>query len=480
MQTSSEDTEAHTPAPPVTPPPEKADTSVPDRPARRTRQAGIPARPAIVATVNTTATAAAGLHQAAGMPGLAIGAAAGSAALLAAVMRGRRSGRRSARRSAWRATVNAGRSGKRGTVGGATGGSRRGRRGGSRSGPGGVAPRKSGATKSPATGGKRKPATGATSSGSAKRHGSKRSADTGPATTDGSRRKQRRPTGGRQRAGRKGAGSNGRRSLLGWVGDKVRHGRHGARGGTTKNSGTSTPQQRRGAIHRAATAIRHPLRTANQAARRLNERRRHGAPRRAEARKRLAKATGHGLLAGLAGAAVGICRLSARRGWATARRVWANRRAKQRATGETTPTVADTVRDPKTSSTTKKAPPRRAATQGAPMASRFVEAAAEMAGAASAYSPTGMVQVGNDLARVPEALQHVADALRITVQQAHSQFPIHPQIVELLGGVFQQIQQAATTAQDIGPAFQSMHRVDLERHENPRVGEQMWDVSANR
>ena len=114
------------------------------------------------------------------------------------------------------------------------------------------------------------------------------------------------------------------------------------------------------------------------------------------------------------------------------------------------------------------------------MTSRFVEAAAEMAGAASAYSPTGMIQVGQDLARLPEALQHVAEALRITVQQAHGMYPIHPQIVELLGGVYQQLQQAATTAEEIGPAFRTLHRVEIERIENPRVGEQMWDISANR
>lgn len=110
---------------------------------------------------------------------------------------------------------------------------------------------------------------------------------------------------------------------------------------------------------------------------------------------------------------------------------------------------------------------------------RFIEAAAEMLGAAMAYNPEGMMQVGNDFNKMPEAFRNVANAMKRMAQRAHDQDPINPAILDQMNVVFQHLQAAATAAEELGPAFRNLHAVDIQRIEQPRNGERKWDVSAN-
>lgn len=110
----------------------------------------------------------------------------------------------------------------------------------------------------------------------------------------------------------------------------------------------------------------------------------------------------------------------------------------------------------------------------------FVAAATEMARAASAYQPTGMLQVGQDFAGLEEALRIHAEALRTTVENADANWPLAPQIVDLMRQIHSLQLKAAELASELTPAFRQLHDVDIARLENPRTGEQMWDVTANR
>ena len=86
------------------------------------------------------------------------------------------------------------------------------------------------------------------------------------------------------------------------------------------------------------------------------------------------------------------------------------------------------------------------------------------------------MQVGADLQRLPEALADVAAALQITVQRAQAEYPMHPQVVEVLANCYQAMSQVASTAAEVPTAFQRLHESDIARHEAPRTNEQMWDV----
>lgn len=103
-----------------------------------------------------------------------------------------------------------------------------------------------------------------------------------------------------------------------------------------------------------------------------------------------------------------------------------------------------------------------------------------MLGAALSYRPEGMMQVGNDFNRMPEAFRNIANAMQQMAQRAHAEDPIHPGILDQMQVVYQHLQSAATAAEELGPAFRSLHAVDIQRLEQPRINEQRWDVSANR
>lgn len=110
----------------------------------------------------------------------------------------------------------------------------------------------------------------------------------------------------------------------------------------------------------------------------------------------------------------------------------------------------------------------------------FVAAATEMARAAAAYQPTGMLQVGQDFTGLEEALRIHAEALKTTVENADANWPLHPNIVELMRQIHGLQLKAAELAAELKPAFTQLHDVDIARLENPRQGEAMWDYTTNR
>ncbi|MDV6290308.1 hypothetical protein R2F25_30330 [Streptomyces sp. UP1A-1] len=101
---------------------------------------------------------------------------------------------------------------------------------------------------------------------------------------------------------------------------------------------------------------------------------------------------------------------------------------------------------------------------------------------ASTYTPEGMMQVGRDFAALPDALEHVANAMRITTARADAEQPLDPRIVELMQNIYNLQMKASELARELAPAFRQLHAVDIERLQNPRKGahaEAEWDVRAN-
>ena len=210
-------------------------------------------------------------------------------------------------------------------------------------------------------------------------------------------------------------------------------------------------------------------------------------------RRQAARARGaawDGTVAVSRGVVTGLFRWNWRAGWDRMREVWAKRR--QRRADKATEAAAQQTADQNTTqpnapiATTVNRPtytptPARTSTHlGAPMSGHhFTASALEMAAAAAQYQPQGMLQVGQDFAGLQEALQLVAEAMRITTEKADAEQPLAPQVVDLMRGIYQLQQKAAEMAAELVPAFENLHHVDLTRLRNPRNGEQMWDVSTN-
>jgi hypothetical protein len=213
-----------------------------------------------------------------------------------------------------------------------------------------------------------------------------------------------------------------------------------------------------------------------RAARAAAERVRPHAERAAQAAGRLVRRTAGAARDGLAALAAGAWAFLTRGRRAAVdrlRNVWARRRNRRNTPPE--PEIADTVRRP--THTTPTTPPGGTTMSGG---HHFVAAAHEMARAASAYQPTGMLQVGQDFVGLEEALRVHAEALKTTVENADGHWPLHPNIVELMRQIHSLQLKAAELAAELKPAFEQLHDVDIARLENPRPGEPMWDVSANR
>lgn len=164
--------------------------------------------------------------------------------------------------------------------------------------------------------------------------------------------------------------------------------------------------------------------------------------------------------------------------WAAWKQHRANRKNKQTAIDLTKPerTISSVVRKPTNQIS-------RTVNGGILMPGHhFTGPAMEMARAAAAYEPQGMLQVGQDFVGLKEAMELVAEAMKITVENADAKFPLHPQIVEIMRNMHGLALKGAEMANELQPAFRSLHQVDLARLETPRkgvAGERMWDVSTN-
>jgi len=271
-------------------------------------------------------------------------------------------------------------------------------------------------------------------------------------------------------------------------------------GGAAKGAGKSASAAGKG----AAAVGRGAGRGAASAWRRTSEHRRLARA----GMKRAARYSGgvalDALTAGVAGAAVAMWHVSSTRGGETMRRVWSNRRDRRRGKnaereqraaeqaareaqsgGDQTNSstggkgIASSVRRPSVGAVSSNPTPQMGAAMSSGGGHHFTAGAEQMAQAAASYHPTGMMEVGRDFASLPEALDLVAEAMKTSVEQADAEFPLEPRVIEVMQGIHDLLMKASEMAAELPSAFQAAHEPDIARHENPRTGEQMWDVAAN-
>jgi len=109
----------------------------------------------------------------------------------------------------------------------------------------------------------------------------------------------------------------------------------------------------------------------------------------------------------------------------------------------------------------------------------FVAPAMEMLRISGAYKPQGMAEVGADFAGLADALEIYAESMRVTVENANTNWPIDQSIVDMLAQIHNLEMKAAELARHLPDAFEKLHDVDLARLRNQRTGESMWDTVNN-
>ncbi|WP_345698382.1 hypothetical protein [Kitasatospora terrestris] len=109
----------------------------------------------------------------------------------------------------------------------------------------------------------------------------------------------------------------------------------------------------------------------------------------------------------------------------------------------------------------------------------FSDTASEMYSAAMNYDPDGMMQVLAAIESMPEGLESIANTFRVLAERSDSEFPLDKNVGEALNEVYTLLMQAMSAAEEVGKAFRSSHESDIARHEDPRTGEEKWDIGNN-
>lgn len=109
----------------------------------------------------------------------------------------------------------------------------------------------------------------------------------------------------------------------------------------------------------------------------------------------------------------------------------------------------------------------------------FAGMAEEIEGAAAAYAPEGAMKVLALLESMPDGLQSIAAAVNTIATASDERFPFDDAVADSLNSVYQQLLGAVQAMEEVGPAFRAAHAADIARHEEPRAGEEMWDVKNN-
>ncbi|MER5813599.1 hypothetical protein ABT143_36415 [Streptomyces sp. NPDC002033] len=110
---------------------------------------------------------------------------------------------------------------------------------------------------------------------------------------------------------------------------------------------------------------------------------------------------------------------------------------------------------------------------------RFEELAAEMEQAAQSYEPENCMEILAMLEGLPEALQAIANILRILAERSDTEFPLEKVVADMLSDLFQVFTNSVGFSEELGPTFRQAHEADIARHEDPRNGyeaEKGWNV----
>ncbi|MEV7179210.1 hypothetical protein [Kitasatospora sp. NPDC093679] len=109
----------------------------------------------------------------------------------------------------------------------------------------------------------------------------------------------------------------------------------------------------------------------------------------------------------------------------------------------------------------------------------FSEVASEMYGAVMNYDPDGMMHVLAAIESMPDGLTSIANTFRVLAERSDDEYPLDKTVGEALNEVFQLLINAATAAEEVGKVFRNSHQQDIARHDDPRTGEEKWDIGNN-
>lgn len=115
----------------------------------------------------------------------------------------------------------------------------------------------------------------------------------------------------------------------------------------------------------------------------------------------------------------------------------------------------------------------------APEVQRVKDAAEEMKAALALLggSQVGMLTYEQGLKEIGPVLGVIADGLKDMATTAEDEQPLDGSVLEFFGTIEDAARGASQVADELPGLFRAAHEVELDRLENPRNGEEKWDVS---
>lgn len=88
--------------------------------------------------------------------------------------------------------------------------------------------------------------------------------------------------------------------------------------------------------------------------------------------------------------------------------------------------------------------------------------------------PTEMIDFFNEM---PGFFGEVARNINNLAERAEGELPLDPKVTEALREIAATFGGLRDQADELNGVFRTVHEKEIERAENPRIGEQKWDVS---
>jgi hypothetical protein len=97
-----------------------------------------------------------------------------------------------------------------------------------------------------------------------------------------------------------------------------------------------------------------------------------------------------------------------------------------------------------------------------------------------AWAPESALDLDSFLAELPRLFEALAAAVSGVAERLGAEFPVHPSVPEHLEEIAATVAGMGEFAAEAHAIHRSAHAAELDRIENPRPHEELWDVAANR
>jgi hypothetical protein len=105
------------------------------------------------------------------------------------------------------------------------------------------------------------------------------------------------------------------------------------------------------------------------------------------------------------------------------------------------------------------------------------EAVSEYIGA---WAPENALELDSFLAGLPRLFEALAAAMAGVAERLGSEFPVQPSVPEHLLEIASTVAGMGDLAAEAHAIHRVAHAAEMERIENPRPNEELWDVAGNR